>query len=268
VESFVLWLKDGELHDFALFDRSHLVVLLLLLLLCGSFLLLRGPRAAAARTAFRFTAAFLLIGTEVLLHVWAFCRGQWTVQTMLPLQLCSVSQYLAVVMLLTRSRRLYEYVYFLGLGGAIPALLTPDIFGYGFPHFRFFEYFVSHGMIVAAALFMTLAEGYRPRWRSVVHVIVAVNVYMAAVGVFNYFMGSNYLFLAGKPAGETLYDLLGPWPWYLLSVEVLGVLVVLLLYAPFAVRDWRRRRPARESLDLTAPSASEGCLVSPGGNGS
>ena len=39
-----------------------------------------------------------------------------------------------------------------------------------------------------------------------------------------------------------LFDVLGPWPWYLLTAEVLAVILFALLYLPFALSD-RRMRP-------------------------
>jgi hypothetical integral membrane protein (TIGR02206 family) len=243
VDFSALW-RSGAGQPFALFSASHFIALGVLALLVGSLWLLRGPERAAARAAFRITAAGLLIVVELLLHLWAYTNGQWSVRHMLPLQLCSVAGYLSVVMLLTQSRRLYQYVYFLALGGGLPALLTPSPDGYGFPHFRFWEYFISHVLIVCAPLYMTVAEGCRPRPGSVPRVIVAMNLYLALAAVVNWLLGSNYLFLAQKPAGATLFDLLGPWPWYVVSLEVLGVSAVLLLYAPFALRDWLARRDA------------------------
>lgn len=38
-------------------------------------------------------------------------------------------------------------------------MLTPDAGLYGFPHVRFFQIFISHGSIVAAAVYMTAVEG-------------------------------------------------------------------------------------------------------------
>ena len=51
-----------------------------------------------------------------------------------------------------------------------------------------------------------------------------------------------------KPVGPSLLDFLGPWPWYLLSMELIGLVLVVLLYLPFAVRDWRSRagQPPKE----------------------
>ncbi|GAB4481644.1 MAG: hypothetical protein OHK0031_03670 [Anaerolineales bacterium] len=33
---------------------------------------------------------------------------------------------------------IYELLYFMGIGGALQALLTPDVGIYGFPHYRYF----------------------------------------------------------------------------------------------------------------------------------
>jgi hypothetical integral membrane protein (TIGR02206 family) len=252
VDGWQLWTADYDGERFELFSPSHLVTLVALTLLVASFLLLRGPRRAPARAAFRYTAAGLLIGIELLLQLWAASNGVWTVREYLPLQLCSVSQYLSVAMLLTRSRRLYEYVYYFALGGAVPALLTPSL-GYGCPHFRFWEYAISHVLVVSAPLYMTLAEGYRPWPGSVLRAATAVNVLMAVAGLVDWLTGSNYLFLAQKPQGPTPFDLLGPWPWYILSVEALGLLTIVVLYSPFAVRDWwLRRRPRARSAPQPA----------------
>jgi len=124
----------------------------------------------------------------------------------------------------------------------VQALLTPDAGIYGFPHFRFFQAIISHGSIVTAAIYMTVVEKHRPYWRSLLRVAVGTNVYMLFVGMVNVLLGSNYLFIAHKPETASLMDVLGPWPWYILSLEVIGLAISLLLYLPFALRDRKTSR--------------------------
>jgi hypothetical integral membrane protein (TIGR02206 family) len=149
--------------------------------------------------------------------------------------------WLSAWMLLTGSVRVYEYAYFLGIVGPLQALITPDAGIYGFPHFRFFQTLIAHGLILTAALYMTVVEGYRPERRSLLRVLVGMNVYMAGVGVVNMRLGSNYLFIARKPDTASIVDFLGPWPWYIVAMEIIGFLNCLILYAPFAWADRRRR---------------------------
>ena len=161
---------------------------------------------------------------------------------MLPLHLCSVLVFASAYMLLTRSYKVYEFAYFLGIAGALQALLTPDAGIYGYPHFRFFQVIISHGSIVTAAIYMTFVEGYRPYVSSLKRVFIWANIYMIVVFFLNQILGSNYLFIAHKPETASLIDVLGPWPWYILVLEVIGIVMCLLLYLPYAIADMKRKQ--------------------------
>jgi hypothetical integral membrane protein (TIGR02206 family) len=253
-----LWLNDYSGGPFRLFGPAHLAALALFVVLALSFLPLRRPAFPRGRSLLRYTMAGVLILNELLWHVWALLNGEWTVVKMLPLHLCSLSVYLSVVVLLSRNYRVYEFLYFLGLAGSVPALLTPNLDNYGFPHVLFFQYFIGHLLIALVPLYMTLAEGFRPRWKSVGRFLVILNVYAVFVGGVDFLLGSNYLFLAHKPAGSTLMELLGPWPWYIASLDVLAVAAVLLLYAPFGVGDWwGQRGPAKCPADTLPEKVTE-----------
>lgn len=54
-------------------------------------------------------------------------------------------------------------------------------------------------------------------------------------------IGNNYLFVADKPDFPTLLDALGPWPWYILQLELVGFAILFLLYIPFLIKDWRAK---------------------------
>ena len=132
-------------------------------------------------------------------------------------------------------------MYFAGIGGGIQALATPDLGIYGFPHFRFFQTFISHGLIVTSAIYMTVVEGFRPTWKSLLRVAIWLNIYVVVVFFINNAIGSNYLMINGKPATPSLLDLLPDWPIYILYMEGIGVITFLLLYLPFAIKDRRNQ---------------------------
>ena len=224
---------------FELFGPAHLTALGIVLLLNLALLLVRRNPSPRLRLTIRYTLATVLILNEIAWHLWNYFTGQWTLQTMLPLHLCSLLVWMSAYMLVTKSYVIYEFAYFLGIAGAIQALLTPDAGIYGFPHFRFFQVILSHGAIVTAAIYMTVVEGYRPYWRSVRRVLVWGNLYMLAILALNSVLGSNYLFVSRKPDTPSLIDLLGPWPWYLLVIEAIALVMCLLLYLPYALRDRR-----------------------------
>lgn len=246
------FIKDPSGGPFVLFSSAHWAAILAIALLNLSFLLLRRRAAPQTLRLVRYTMAAILIINELAWHIWNYSVGQWTVQTMLPLHLCSVFVFLSAYMLVKSSYPIYEFAYFLGIGGATQAILTPDLGNYAFPHFRYFQTFISHGLIVSAAVYMTLVVGWRPTWRSYGRVLLWSNVYMIFVGIVNTLIGSNYMYIAHKPETASLIDVLGPWPWYILSLEAIGFTLFLLLYLPFAIRDILARRSASASRSAVA----------------
>jgi hypothetical integral membrane protein (TIGR02206 family) len=160
----------------------------------------------------------------------------------LPLHICSIMVFASAFMLVTRNATIYEFSYFMGIGAAMQALLTPDAGIYGFPHFRFFQTLIAHGLIIFSALYMTWIEKFRPYPKSLLRVFIGMNIYMAVIFIFNQLIGSNYLFIAHKPETASLIDMLGPWPLYILSLEGIGIAVCLLLYLPFFLKDLAAKR--------------------------
>ena len=236
--------KQWSGEPFTLFGAAHLTALGIIVFI-NILAVIWGRKASDEnRKRFRWSLAIVLIVDEFFWHLWNITTGQWSIQTTLPLHLCSIFVFLSAYMLVTKSFTIYEYAYFLGIAGASQALLTPDAGIYGFPHFRAFQVMVSHGAIITAAVFMTLVEGYRPTWQSLKRVLIGGNIYMAVIFVFNLLIGSNYLFIAHKPETASLMDVLPDWPVYIVFIELIGIIVSLLLYAPFFWSDLRKKRAA------------------------
>jgi hypothetical integral membrane protein (TIGR02206 family) len=236
--------KDYAGAPFELFGLPHLVAMGVVALVNVAIICFGRRLSSRWRAGVRYVLVFTLVFVEGAWHAWNLATGQWTVQRLLPFHLCSALVWLSAVMLVTKSYRIYEFAYLLGIAGALQAIITPDAGQYGFPHFRFFQVFISHGSIVTGAVFMTAVEGYRPHLKSLLRVAVVGNLYMLLVAAINALIGSNYLFIAHKPETASLLDVLPPWPWYILYIEGIGLVAMVLFYLPFAVRDWRARRLA------------------------
>jgi uncharacterized membrane protein YwaF len=67
------------------------------------------------------------------------------------------------------------------------------------------------------------------------------NVYLISVGLINWLLGTNYGYACRKPDTPSLMDILGPWPWYLIALQGVALLLFLVLDAPF-----RRLRKSAE----------------------
>jgi hypothetical integral membrane protein (TIGR02206 family) len=232
------FIKDYAGAPFVLFGAAHLGTLGVIVLFIFWLVTFRGA-SEATRAKIRWILAIVLWLVESSWHLWNLAIGTWTIQTMLPLHLCSVLIWLTGFMLIYKNYSIYEFVYFLGIGGALQALLTPEVGIYGFPHFRYFQTFFSHGLLVSAGIYMTVVEGFRPTWKSILRIFIIANIYMVSIYFVNSAIGSNYLLINGKPPMATLLDLLPAWPWYIPWLEAIALATCLILYLPFVILDWR-----------------------------
>ena len=231
--------KDFAGSPFELFSLQHLTALGMVFTVALFLVFLRWRKSQILNNSFRWFLAILLVLQEVSYHLWNVYIGEWTLQKMLPFHICSAFVWLNAFMLATKNRHIYDFAFFLGISGALQALLTPDITDYGFPHYRFFQVFISHGSILLAALYMTIVEGYRPTWRSLGKVLLWLNIYAVFTFIINILIGSNYMFVRHKPETASLLDVLGPWPVYIFAAEGVALIMFLFLYLPFAIYDWK-----------------------------
>jgi hypothetical integral membrane protein (TIGR02206 family) len=221
-------------NDFAfeMFSVSHFVVISILFL--GSFTLylkrenLNYERWRKAEVGI----AISLIVMEGFYHVWMLTNGIWDASYAIPLELCSLSLILTVILLLTRNKYIYEILLFTALLGATQAIITP-LLHHDFPHFRYFHFFYTHLMMIWVAFYFTWVKGYRPTILSVFRLFFYLNVLMPFIMLINKHVGGNYMFLSHKPTTASLLDFLGPYPWYILSLEALLITLSLIVWLIF-----------------------------------
>jgi len=147
----------------------------------------------------------------------------------------------------TRRQRVVEVAYFWGLAGTIQALLTPDLPQH-FPSYPYFQYYIAHGGVVAAALVLVVGLRRHPRRWAVAWVAGLTVAYAALVGFVDAVTGADYMYLRSKPPSATLLDVLGPWPWYILSAAAIAVCLFAILDAPFRLRRRDLRQGRAEAL--------------------
>jgi hypothetical integral membrane protein (TIGR02206 family) len=231
---------DGT--DFVTFSPSHLVAVAAVL--TGSVALVvvaRAARSARFDRAMRWALAAGCAAFVAYSLYWVVAEGRGSLRFLLPLHLCDVSVFLAPVVLLTGHRRVFEVLYFWGIGGALQAIATPPPLD-AFPRLTCISFFFGHGVVLASALYAAVVMRLRPTPRSIVRVWAITNLYGLAIIPVNLALDANYLFLLRKPAAPTLLDLMGPWPWYVLVLDAVAFAVICLCYAPYFVRDGLARR--------------------------
>jgi hypothetical integral membrane protein (TIGR02206 family) len=229
-------------RGFQTFGPAHLAILAAVPLAASALAAVARRHPAAARPL-RLALASGLAANELAWYVHGIREGWVRWPHGLPLDLCDVLLWLTVWALAAPRPWTLDVVYYLGLAGSGMALLTPDpgapLGTYDGAHF-----FLAHGGVVGAILFLVLAGRLRPRPGAWWRVLLAVNGYAALVALFDWRFGTNYMFLCEKPASASLLDALGPWPWYVLAAEPVALLLLWLLHLPFrGARGWRATPP-------------------------
>ncbi|RHW39356.1 TIGR02206 family membrane protein [Lysinibacillus yapensis] len=225
---------------FSLFSESHLTILILFILIIGSIFHYRFKLREDKWRKAEIGVAVSLILFELIYHLWMIENGTWKIGRSLPLELCNIGLILCVLLLLTGKKIFFEMLFFIALFGATQAILTPAL-TYNFPHFRFFHFFYTHMMVVWVVLFFMWVKGYYPTFMSVIKVIVFLNLLLPVILYVNNRNNGNYWFLRHKPDSPSLFDLLGPYPWYIFTLEGL---LLLLSFGVWLI--FRRGEPVRD----------------------
>jgi len=217
-------------NHFHLFGPVHLLILTSVP--AFTIVLSKASRQSGASARWiRYVLGTLLALNELVWYAYRLHFEGFRFPEGLPLQLCDLTLWLTVLALLTLNPLAFEIAYFGGLGGSAMALLTPDLWA-PLASYPTIYFFLAHAMVVACPLVLVWSKQAKPRPRSPWKVFAALNAYAAMIGVFNAIFKTNYLYLCAKPSGASIMDLFGPWPFYLLGVEVVAVVIFWLLWLP------------------------------------
>ena len=219
---------------FSMFSSPHIGAITGLVLLIVLLFVFRNKATIEAEKlkVFERFFAVTLLGMDILYYVWLYQTDRWHWSQSLPLELCSISLLAAILLLWTGNKHLYEFVFYAGIGGATQAIATP-VLDVGYPHFRFFHFFYTHVGIILTAVYFTWYKGYRPTIKGIVKTMIVLNVLLPIVFVMNLVVDGNYMFLQRKPVNGSLLDYLGPYPWYIVTLELVSFVVFLILWFIF-----------------------------------
>ncbi|TQR14111.1 TIGR02206 family membrane protein [Psychrobacillus soli] len=226
------------MNTFVLFSLEHLVAIAVLFICLLILFMVRNVLARPFNHTLLFERLFALslLAMEISYHLVLILEGIWSLSESLPLHLCSISLFCSCFLLWTGSKRLYDFIFFAGMGGALQAVLTPSII-VNFPDFKFIQFFYVHIGIILTAFYILWVKSYQPTFKSVIKTMVVLNIIFPFIFVLNILIQGNYMFLREKPINGSLLDFLGPFPWYIVSLEIVAFSIFVVVWLIF--RKWK-----------------------------
>lgn len=214
---------------FVSWSVSHWAALALILSATAA-LLIGGHRLDTTGRRRLCNALAALIVAELLAEY--TCRflspeyGPW--RDNLPLHFCTFMQLMSAVALRYRRHYACAGVFFCVLTASIQALITPALKA-DWPSIVYVFFFLSHGLLLAAALAIPLLADWRARRWDPLFCVLLGDVYILFIHPINLLLDTNYGFTRMSPAGSML-DYLGPAPWYFLLLQLPALALFSLLY--------------------------------------
>jgi len=218
------------MRGFVTWGPDHQAVLLLTVAASAALILSRQRLKGQEDRRIRRAIAAALLGNGLIALGIGVIQGH----PRIPLQLCDLALMVTAWTLVSLNRSVAELAYFWGLAGSVQAVLTPDLHD-PFPGYWWMTFFLGHCGVVLGVVYLTVTGRVEPTLRSVWRAWLLTNLYAAVVGLVNWRFGTNYGYLAHKPMQPSLLDYLGPWPYYIVGMEIAALLSLILLYVPFSL---------------------------------
>lgn len=157
-------------------------------------------------------------------------------QSVVPLHLCYFLNLLLPIILWKKWFHWLDWIYPIVMAGCLQALITPDL-NQAFPHYYSVRYWLVHTALVQNLLYAIVVYQFRPTFKGIFKCMVALNLYALAVTPVNLLLDTNFLYLR-TPAPGSIMEWFGPWPQYLIALEVLMLILFTVVYLPFGITWW------------------------------
>ena len=159
------------------------------------------------------------------------------IYSLLPLHMCNLTLIIAILTMLTKSQKLFQLTYYWCLG-ALFAVITPDI-KYSFPHPLTLSFYITHFYLLFAAIYGILFFNFKPTFKGWVNAFITLNIFAFVIFFINKKLGTNYLYVNRIPNFSSPLDYFGQWPYYIIVVEIIYLILTYGIYYPFRRKTYK-----------------------------
>lgn len=217
------------MNKFELFSREHFFYLASYFLVTLFFIIISLNVEDKRRFA-RNSAAIIGI-LKIFELAYRYTLLDEPIRFLLPLHLCNLTLIMAVIAMTSGNRLFLNLTYFWS-AGTIFALLTPEV-KINFPHLLNISFFSTHFYLIFSAVYCVKAFNFKPNFENLIKAFKYVNFAFIIIFFINLALGTNYMFVNYKPSFRSPLDYMGPWPYYIICLEIITFICFLIMYLPF-----------------------------------
>ena len=164
----------------------------------------------------------------------------------LPFQLCSISMFFAIILLFTKNKTIFNFVFYTGILGGLISLFIPT-FGYNSGYYRYYQYEVAHGVLILIPIYFLAVYEYVPMKNETIKAFLTLQIISIFIVIFNYYAKTDFMFIfidESKIEKFPIISKFGGIPLYLLWIEIVGIAAYFTEYqvVNFFCKSRKRRK--------------------------
>lgn len=214
-------------NTLSMFGLQHIITIVIIIgILAGAIYLARKFREDNTKDKiFRYTLGSFLLVSEITYHIWTILNGGYSLNMIPFTGFCAFVNVLTIYYLFTNNKKVANMVAYYSTTGMIFSVIFIDM-NYGFPHFRYFHYFLVHfGFFVATIYYLFSGKLTITRKNANLASILLFS-YTLFMWVFDLTLGFNWFYLNESPVRE-ISDFFGKYLYPVLWMAFIAGLVNL-----------------------------------------
>lgn len=222
------------------YSLTHIIWLAVLVASCVLGSLLYRRLSEKGRKHMRQAIAIALIIDELIKQIPLLITGRW-LPDYLPLHLCSINIFLIAWHAWKGGKAIGGFLYTVCIPGAVAAMLFPTWTCLPAANLMSFHSFTVHILLILYPVILTVGKDIQPNWRHTPKYMGILACMALIAYIVNILLDTNFFFLISADPGNPLYWFEENWGSHLLGFPVIIAAVLLVMQAPWAIAEKRKK---------------------------
>lgn len=219
---------------FKLYGLTHILWLLFFVLLCTSCLIVYKKLNSKNRNIMRICIAITVFTLETVKNCVAFAIGDFGIGHM-PFHLCGINVLLITFCIFKRNKTVENFLYYIGIPGAMLALLTPDWTKMPCLNFFHIHSFLIHMFLVLYPFILVTSGDLKPDLKSMPKCVLLLVGFAIPALILNLIFDTNFMFLmntADIGFLQIFENIFGAHQW---AFPILLPIIMLIMLLPILI---------------------------------